>query len=57
MSAAGPTVQLVPTDEGRPLPVIEIRDPECHKCGTKTFVIFERLPWCRQCFLERVEGT
>jgi hypothetical protein len=35
-------------------PVIVIREPERHKCGAQTFVMFERLPWCRRCFLARV---
>jgi hypothetical protein len=35
-------------------PVIAIREPQCHKCGARTFVMFERLPWCRRCFLARV---
>jgi hypothetical protein len=37
-------------------PVIEIPQPECHRCGARTFVMFERLPWCRRCFLVKVEN-
>jgi hypothetical protein len=40
-----------------PGPVIEIPQPACHdRRGARTFVMFERLPWCRRCFLARVEG-
>jgi hypothetical protein len=35
------------------VPVIVIREPECNTGGARTFVMFERLPWCRRCFLAR----
>jgi hypothetical protein len=37
-----------------PWPTIVIRDPVCHRCEQKTFVIFEAQPWCRQHFLEEL---
>jgi hypothetical protein len=30
----------VPNEENRTWPVIIIPEPECHKCGARTFVMF-----------------
>jgi len=30
-------------------------EPTCHRCGERTFVIFEDKPWCRAHFLAEVE--
>jgi hypothetical protein len=55
MSELPHTVIAVPSEPPPSWPAIEIPEPECHRCGSKTFVMFERLPWCKQHFLERVE--
>lgn len=52
MSVSAPTVATVPPEPT--WPEIVIRDPQCHQCPGKTFVIFEELPWCKRHFLDRV---